>query len=337
MIDLSIIVPVYNAAETIEKTVASIQKQTFKNLEIILINDGSIDNSLEIIKRLVDRDKRITLINQKNSGVSSARNRGIAIARGRFIGFVDADDYIEPWYYETLMKHSEHSLVISDYIELDENNERKEINLDIEEGALQHPDIENLIIRKMFLGDGYRPETALMGTVWRIIVEKDLIINNNIRFKENIKIAEDLLFLIECMMTIKSLYVCKSLGYIYIRHPLTTLKRYRANCLEENELYIQILKELVNKTEILKNDSFKEYFDLSIIILYQRIVSNYFRKDAPNEVEVGTVNKICQSMNDYFTEGFPNIEYLDKKRKFIFYLMKRKKSRLIRLIYNWKR
>jgi glycosyltransferase involved in cell wall biosynthesis len=89
---VSIIIPVYNAEKFIAETISSVINQEYKNWELIIIDDGSTDNSLEIIKEFVEKDERITCLRQTNSGVSSARNRGINIAKGDYISFLDADD-----------------------------------------------------------------------------------------------------------------------------------------------------------------------------------------------------------------------------------------------------
>ncbi len=101
---ISIIVPVYNVENQIERCIKSLLSQTYKNIEIILIDDGSTDNSYNICSKYADIDKRIKLIHQENSGVSKARNTGIEICKGDYIGFVDSDDYIEPTMYNTLLK-----------------------------------------------------------------------------------------------------------------------------------------------------------------------------------------------------------------------------------------
>ena len=101
---ISIIVPVYNGEKYIEKCINSIRHQTYRNLEIIIVNDGSTDNTLEICKKLQYDDYRIKIINQQNKGVSNARNTGLEAATGKYIGFVDSDDYIEPSMYETMQK-----------------------------------------------------------------------------------------------------------------------------------------------------------------------------------------------------------------------------------------
>lgn len=103
---ISVIVPVYNLEAYIERTVASIQAQTYQNLEIILVDDGSKDNSLELLKKMEKADSRIKVISQENAGVTRARLTGVEAAAGEWIGFVDGDDYIEPDMYERLLKNA---------------------------------------------------------------------------------------------------------------------------------------------------------------------------------------------------------------------------------------
>ncbi len=99
---LSIIVPVFNLERLLPKCIDSILAQTFKDFELILVNDGSTDKSDEICDEYGNKDQRIIVIHKKNGGVSSARNAGLAVARGEYIGFVDSDDYVNKHMYETL-------------------------------------------------------------------------------------------------------------------------------------------------------------------------------------------------------------------------------------------
>lgn len=101
---ISVIVPVYNTEIYLNRCVDSIIRQTYKNLEIILVDDGSTDRSGEICDTYAEKDKRVKVLHQKNSGPSVARNYGITIAQGDYIGFVDSDDYIEPDMYESLYR-----------------------------------------------------------------------------------------------------------------------------------------------------------------------------------------------------------------------------------------
>lgn len=110
---ISIVVPVYNVEKYIEKCLQSIINQTYKNIEIIVVNDGTKDNSLELAKKVQKKDKRITIISQPNAGLSAARNTGIAHAKGKYINFIDSDDYIEPTMIEEL-----YNLVIKEKAEI---------------------------------------------------------------------------------------------------------------------------------------------------------------------------------------------------------------------------
>ncbi len=100
---ISVIVPVYNVIEWLPRCVESIRRQTYPNLEIILVDDGSTDNSGALAEKMALEDKRVRVFHKENGGTSSARNLGISKARGDYIGFVDSDDYIEPQMYEKLL------------------------------------------------------------------------------------------------------------------------------------------------------------------------------------------------------------------------------------------
>lgn len=111
---ISIIVPVYNVEKYLERCVNSIINQTYKNIEIILVDDGATDTSGKICDELKERDKRITVIHKTNGGLSDARNAGLKIANGEYIGFVDSDDYIEKDMFETLYNiNKQHNADIS--------------------------------------------------------------------------------------------------------------------------------------------------------------------------------------------------------------------------------
>ena len=99
---ISIIVPIYNMEKYLNKGVNSIINQSYENLEIILVNDGSTDDSLNICNKFKKKDKRVVVLKKENGGLSSARNYGIEHANGKYISFVDADDYIEKDYIEKL-------------------------------------------------------------------------------------------------------------------------------------------------------------------------------------------------------------------------------------------
>ena len=127
---ITVIIPVYNKEEYLEKTLNSIINQSYKNLEIIIINDGSTDNSKYICDKFQNQDKRINLVNTKNYGAGHARNIGIKMAKGNYISFIDADDYIDKDYYKILYNmiiNNEADMAECRYIRV---NEEQEINIE---------------------------------------------------------------------------------------------------------------------------------------------------------------------------------------------------------------
>lgn len=124
---ISVIIPVYNSMDCLEKCVASVCAQTYKDLEILLIDDGSTDGTDKLCERLAERDGRIRTYHKKNGGASSARNEGIRRSSGAYLGFVDSDDYIEPDMYELMMdamRRKQPPMVQISRDEVDENGRR---------------------------------------------------------------------------------------------------------------------------------------------------------------------------------------------------------------------
>lgn len=113
--EISIIVPVYNAVETLEKCVDSVLTQTFPNWELLLIDDGSMDGSVTLCEHYQQRDGRIVAMTQQHQGVSAARNLALSKARGRYVCFIDSDDFVDPDYLSCMYEHREADMVICGY------------------------------------------------------------------------------------------------------------------------------------------------------------------------------------------------------------------------------
>ena len=170
---ITIIVPVYNSAKYLHQCINSILSQTFADFELILVDDGSLDTSLAICDEFGKKDKRVIVLHKSNGGVSSARNFGLDVARGEYIGFVDSDDWIEPNMYEML-----YSKASCD-------------DADIVSCAL----ITNKTVRvkpNTTLQDKFISCPVYMHSFCNKIVKKNLYIDNNIRIPENLVVCEDL-------------------------------------------------------------------------------------------------------------------------------------------------
>lgn len=178
---ISVIVPVYNAGLSIEKCAKSILTQTFSNLELILIDDGSTDNSLFICRSLASQDARITVRHQSNQGVSKARNLGISISKGEWIAFVDADDYLYEYYLSgLLMQTTDCELVIGGYNKVLLSEKKEFPGVLFPEMVLSKSNVDCQEIWDKVL---------LYGTPWGKLFKSSLIKENNIIFSRQFYIT----------------------------------------------------------------------------------------------------------------------------------------------------
>ena len=195
---ISIIIPVYNVEKYLHQCLNSVINQTYKNLEIICINDGSKDNSSIILNEYLQKDNRIVIVNQKNSGVSSARNKGIRLSTGDFISFIDSDDYLDLNVYEKCVQR-----IIRDNsdIIIFEKKKRKKF-------------FDYLSINDSFsMIEGKQIVTYF--ALWNKIFKRKLINENNLFFKEDIDYGEDDLFRIMSFSLAKRISVLTGVSYHY--------------------------------------------------------------------------------------------------------------------------
>ncbi|MGN0766409.1 MAG: glycosyltransferase family 2 protein [Christensenellales bacterium] len=193
MPELSIIVPVYKVEKYLPRCIDSILAQTFGDFELILIDDGSPDGCGRICDEYARKDKRIVVIHQKNMGVSAARNAGLDIARGRYIGFVDSDDWIEPQMYEAMMdaiRENGADMAVCGVRYADED------------GKFTRADMlsEGVYSRDGLLEDVFAMPNRLGGGCCNKVFDASKIAS--VRFKVGMTIAEDALYLFDCFMRI---------------------------------------------------------------------------------------------------------------------------------------
>lgn len=203
---VSIIVPVYNVEKYLEKCVNSILAQTYTNIEVILIDDGSTDKCPQICDEYACKNKRVNVVHQKNSGVSAARNTGLKIARGTYVGFVDPDDWIDTNMYEILVEKIETSqaeLAICGYNRVKDNDYHI-----LETSCLEDKVISSTTcISDLFSLDGY----SIRPSVWNKLFIKEIIADQ--RFDVTYNISEDLLFLTSYLLKINKVAYVNNAAY----------------------------------------------------------------------------------------------------------------------------
>lgn len=205
---LSVIVPVYNAARFLPQCLDSLLGQTYMNLEIICVDDGSTDDSLAVLKEYAAKDERIKVMHQENAGVSAARNRGLALATGELITFVDADDWLEPDAYESTTNYMQGGINLVCFGTKVES---------CPEGAYKTALKRHLKLKstgKSALTS--RLQAALGGEIWNKIFRRSIIELYAIRFPEALPYGEDKVFYF-CYAAVASEVFCTSKKLLHYR------------------------------------------------------------------------------------------------------------------------
>lgn len=244
---ISIIVPIYNSEQYLEKCINSIVNQTYKKLEIILVDDGSTDSSGKICDEYAQNDNRIRVIHKKNGGLQEARSVGITAAKGVFIGFVDSDDWVDADMYESLYRSiGLADLATSGLWHYDISGARNKVVDALEAGIYDGQSeyfCENLMI---FTGD---TEGGMFGgilnNVWNKLFKASIMKECYESVNVNIKYAEDLLLTIAYALRCKKIVVTHDCYYHYRYTPSSMCRSKNLNYLEEMNRFYRVLDRAI--------------------------------------------------------------------------------------------
>ncbi len=280
---VSIVVPAYNAENHIRKCIDSVLAQTYNNIELIIVNDGSTDHTKEICDLYANNDERVYVIHKKNAGVSAARNSGISKAIGSLICFLDSDDWLSPDMIQTgVNKFRSDFLNICGAIEFLPN------------GLIKHECIiaQNLTREELVANAIYRiPDNKYnLGTyfraVWGKLFEKKIIDEYNIKFPENLYMGEDAIFLINYLAHVSSINVVANDGYNYNRlNEGSATTKYHHDLYEQCEIQYEdilesITKNALNESEIIA-DSLVNFRWWMVTTLIDNAVKGIINKKIP--------------------------------------------------------
>lgn len=216
MIAVSIIVPVYNTEEYLQKCLDSLTNQTLKNIEIICVNDGSTDNSLKILQDNAIKDDRIKIINQENKKQGAARNAGMKVATGEYVGFVDSDDWVDKNYFEFLykaVKKYNSDIALATNVRIGKNKFKKRLDINFEKVATS-------LQGKIDICEQWKNECPT-----NKIYRKSFLESNNISWPEGI-FCEDKLFTIKAVYFANSVVTVPDVYYYYFDNPKSTVNTY---------------------------------------------------------------------------------------------------------------
>lgn len=258
---ISVIVPIYNAEKFLSQCIDSVLNQSYKNIEIILLNDGSKDKSGSICQEYAEKDTRIIYIEKNNSGVSDTRNMGLKQATGDYIFFLDSDDYLAPQCFEILyMASGEGQLAITGYY-LDFTNKR---NIYIPQQA--YGSYTNI---KEFLLDFHKYYATKFNFVWGKLYRTEIIRKHNITFREEIQLGEDQLFNQDYYrFCYQGITAVQHNGYYYRQHSESTLsKKFNPHMFQWNEYCFSSIRDYLKEFGCLT--------EINSQHLYKNILGNY--------------------------------------------------------------
>ena len=320
---LSIIVPVYGVEKYIDKCLNSLVKQSLKEIEIIVVNDGTKDNSQKIIDKYVKKypDKIKSYI-KENGGQGSARNYGLKKASGEYIGYVDSDDFVEKDMYKKLYnkaKENNYDIVVCGNYNVSEDYQNKNIDAFINN---YNTDLENIFFGKM--------------AVWNKIYKRDILIKNKLEFKEKV-CYEDLAFTLKAIMNSNTFAFIDEPLYDYLIREGSTMNNSNV------QRNLEILDAFNDILSYIQHNKKEEYFSkiefLAIDHIYISAIVRVLKAEADDKVKRETINKLI----DYMNKKFPNyknnkyINTLSKNRKIIYKLINIKMYGLINLIFKVKK
>ena len=217
---LTVVVPVYNGEKYIEQTIRYIENSEYKQLEILLIDDGSTDRSGRLCQEYQKQDERIRYVHMENTGIVGARNKGLELAQGEYICFCDQDDVTEPFMYkEILVKMLAEEAQIGMCSTGRSMEGKRSIYEKLENGCYREEEVRSyLLYPLLFRGYEYpfvKRNNYLYGTIWKCVFNRSFLKENGLQFKSFVNFEDDWLFVTEALSAAKTVVSCQSVGYYW--------------------------------------------------------------------------------------------------------------------------
>ncbi|PGT89047.1 glycosyltransferase family A protein [Bacillus sp. AFS040349] len=322
---VSIIIPVYNAESSLNMCLKSICNQTYKNLEVILINDGSTDKSKELCESFIQNDKRLFLLNKDNSGPSDTRNLGISISTGKYLMFIDSDDFIDIDYVEKMVNSmilSNSDIVVSGFT--------KENRGTIEKVCSQEKTYHNISDAAYELF-----KKNLFGYSWNKLIKREIVTQNSIYFDKDINLFEDQYFYCRYFEAISSVHVSSNCGYHYIIETNTLATIYRENrfyLYNDMMLYLSNFFNNIKMSEVMSSHLLFEYSYSTLHHCISELAATQTIKNIKKKIQEWEPEFLVR----YFKENYVNYSSgnTDLKSKILYFLLKQKSKSILAGFYK---
>lgn len=324
MVSISVIIPIYNVQKYLARCLESICNQEFEDYEVILINDGSTDNSLNIAEIYIERyQDKIKLINQKNGGLSAARNKGLLHAEGKYVCFIDSDDYVEKTYLSEMYEVAEKNdadLVFCAFKSVDENGK-----------VIKYIRESRLISEKVYSLKENEELFLIQNAAWNKLYRKDIIEECNLYFTPEVW-YEDLRFTKKYLLNASKCVYCDKALYNYLQRSGSIMNTQG----EKNLEILGAIEEVINYYK--ERNVYEKYRKVIEFVAIDHIFISCL-------VRVLCYSKdklLYKNIRKQFEKSFPlykkniYIKGLEKNRKIVYYLLRFRLLFLIKLIFRVK-
>lgn len=268
---VSVIIPVYQAEEYLSHCVESVVNQTYRKLEIILIDDGSTDNSLECCYEWKEKDERIRVLHHDNAGVAATRNRGLDCATGKYIYFLDSDDWIESntlYDMVTILEKHDADIAVCGFIYVNEKDKRK-VNIE-NHGLVSKQKFDSEYFWQLY-------ENNILFNIGTKLYRRNIIVGDKLRFETEVSVYEDIRFCLEYINSCNKFYVCNEAYYYYNqRNGQSVTHTYDKNFWNDTITYCNLLTE--------KFDTDSEYLKKAVVLCLYRAYLQECRKVHKNPI-----------------------------------------------------
>lgn len=303
---VSIIIPVYNVEEYIEECLESILAQTYKDIELLIVDDGSTDNSLELIREYENKFKKIRIFTQQNKGVSEARNLALNYVSGEFVLYIDPDDFLEPVMIEKMVnkaqKYNSDITICGYYLYYSKDNVNNKI---FTYGINESKNLSSLEVIDMMLN--YK----LQGQLWNKLFKKDILINNNFKFEPG-RYIQDIFPVFKAVLKSNNIIFVDEPLYYYRQRMSSTVNKKSKKLAED---YFHAMYSIMNyiKEENVKVDK-NSYIAFRTIVLSNFIAmyTNYKKDNVYKDFYNSEFKKLDIKIHEFISVN--NIPFKDKLR-----------------------
>lgn len=293
---ISIIVPIYNVSKYLDRCMDTILNQTYKNLEIIMVDDESPDDCGKKCDEYAKKDDRIVVIHKKNAGLGMARNSGLEIAKGQYVGFIDSDDYVSKDMFEKLyetLKENNADTCFGRYYDVDSNGNAREAKEYYKRDLYQGNQVKELILGMI----GSLPEdpgdVEIGMSVWKGLYSMELINKYNLKFpSEREFISEDIVFHMEYLQKAQVVAACNNFGYYYCDNGASLTKSYKVDRFEKEKILYR--KEINELRKIFLTAEFEQRLYKSFLGRVRRCISQEANVNPNDKTVKFNIKQICK-------------------------------------------